>query len=215
MSQLLLPFKGAVKDRMSVIAPLVKGRKTLDLGVVDSRRQRDSTDVRLAKKSATSLHTALRKLNDQVVGVDIDRQGIEILLKANFKVRVADVVTMNLGEKFETIVAGDIIEHLSNNGQFLENMARHLNDDGTLIITTPNPFHIKQVWKIWHYNRPQVHEDHTCWFCPLTLSNLCDRSGLRVTSIYWIQKPGQWLRTGPKYLRSYFSNSFMLLATLK
>lgn len=197
---------------MEVIGPLVKGRKTLDLGVVDSRSQKDAVAVRLTVKAATSLHAAIREINADVLGVDIDSKGIELLSGLNFKVQVADVMTMQLGEKFETIIAGDIIEHLDNAGQFLCNLAEHLTDDGILLIKTPNPFYIKQTWKIWRYNQPQVHEEHICWFCPRTLSNLCSRCGFNVTAIHWIHRPGQWFRTWPKYLRNHFSNSFMLLA---
>jgi len=212
MSELSLPFKHSVKDRMEVIGPLVTGSKTLDLGVVDSRTQKDATAARLTVKGATSLHAAIREFNDDVLGVDIDSESIDILSGLDYKVKVADVITMQLGEKFETIIAGDIIEHLDNAGQFLCNLAEYLTDEGVLVITTPNPFYIKQTWKIWRYNRPQVHEAHTCWFCPGTLTNLCSRCGLKVTAIHWIRRPGQWIRTWPKHLRDYFSNSFMLLA---
>jgi len=208
-----LPFNGVIKDRMKVIDPLVRNQKTLDLGVVDSRRQKYASGDRYETKTATSLHNAIHTLNSQVLGIDIDEAGVNLLSESGFNVQVNDVMTMDLGYRYDTIIAGDIIEHLPNPGAFLSNMVRHLEPNGTLVITTPNPFYVKQAWKIWRYNRPQVHEEHTCWFCPTTLTNLCHMSGLRVTSIYWIQKRGQWIRTGPQHLRDHFSASFMLLAS--
>ena len=135
MSESALPFKDSVANRMDVIAPLVRGRKTLDLGVVDSRTQKDDTAARLTVKGATSLHAAIREINPEVLGVDVDREGIDILSGQDFNVRVADVLTMQLGEEFETIIAGDIIEHLDNAGLFLRNVAEHITGDGVLLIS--------------------------------------------------------------------------------
>jgi SAM-dependent methyltransferase len=166
-----LTFNGSVNDRLEVINPLVKSGKILDLGVVDSRRMRHETSERLEAK-ANLLFRQICKINPKTLGVDIDDAGIDILREEGYHVRTANVMTMNLGEQFDVIVAGEIIEHLDNPGQFLQNMRRHLRENGTLVISTPNPFYIKQFWKIWRYNRPQVHEEHTCWFDPLTLSYL-------------------------------------------
>lgn len=105
----------------------------MDLGVVDSRTQKDDTAARLTVKGATSLHAAIREINPEVLGVDVDREGIDILSGQDFNVRVADVLTMQLGEEFETIIAGDIIEHLDNAGLFLRNVAEHLTGDGVLL----------------------------------------------------------------------------------
>ena len=207
-----LPIKGSIRDRMEIISPLVRQGKILDLGIVDSRRQKHSSDDRHESKTATSLHAAIKALNSDLLGVDIDEEGVGLLQEAGYNVKAADVITMDLPDKYDTIMAGDIIEHLPNPGAFLANMAQHLSKDGNLIITTPNPFFVKQAWKIWRYNRPQVHEEHTCWFCPITLSNLCTMSGLKVREIYWIRKPGQWIRTGPQYIRNHFSSSFLLVA---
>ena len=137
------------------------------------------------------------------------------MVENGFNAKTADVITMDLGEQFDCIVGGEIIEHLPNPGHFLSNMRKHLKDGGTLIITTPNPFYIKQTWKIWRYNRPSVHEEHTCWFDPITLCNLCAMSGLEVIDIYWVRsRKRQFLKVWPSLLRNYFSHSFMILAKI-
>lgn len=201
-----------IEARMEIIAPLVRGRKTLDLGVVDSRRCRQGTAQRL-EKFPGFLFRRICEINPDAVGVDIDEEGVGILRKQGFCVRVADAATMDLGERYETIVAGEIIEHMVDPGQFLRNMARHLVSDGTLVITTPNPFHSAQVWKIWRYRKPSVHEEHTCWFDPITLRHLCRRCGLEPYAVYWMRSSSRGLlKTWPQLFRSYFSHSFMLLA---
>lgn len=206
-----LTFNGFVNDRLEVINPLIENGKVLDLGVVDSRRMRRKTSERLEAK-ANLLFRQICKINPKTLGVDIDDEGVQILRQEGYNVTTANVMTMNLGEQFDVIVAGEIIEHLDNPGQFLQNMHRHLRKNGTLVISTPNPFYIKQFWKIWRYNRPQVHEEHTCWFDPLTLSYLCHLSGLNPYAIYWIKSRKQRFKTWPQWFRSYFSHSFIILA---
>jgi hypothetical protein len=87
---------------------------------------------------------------------------------------------------------------------------RHLEDDGTFLITTPNPFNINQVWKILKYNQIKVHGEHTCWICPTVLKQLLERYGLRMKHLYWIRDPGWYL---PKFwlslLRPYWTASFL------
>ena len=153
------------------------------------------------------------EINSDTLGVDVDEEGVNILQEQGFRAKTADVITMDLGEQFDTIIAGEIIEHLVNPGQFLCNMRKHLTPDGTLVITTPNPFYCRQSWKIWRYKKPMVHEEHTCWFDPITLEHLCSLCGLELYETYWIQSgKGQCLKTWPQLFRNYFSHSFMILA---
>lgn len=208
-----LKIERTIRDRMEIIAPLVRGRKTLDLGVVDSRRGRQETAERLERKSASLLFRQVCEVNRDTVGVDIDEEGIDILRQQGYNARTADVMTMDLGERYDVIIAGELIEHLANPGQFLRNIARHLAPEGTLVITTPNPFYAGQAWKIWRYGKPAVHEEHVCWFDPITLWRLCCESQLDPYAVHWIRTVGRnALKTWPQLFRRYFARSFLLLA---
>ncbi len=208
-----LKIERTIKDRMELLAPLVRGHKTLDLGIVDSRRGRQETAQRLEEKSASLLFRRICEINPDTVGIDIDERGVAILRQQGFHARTADAMTMDLGERYDVIVAGELIEHLANPGLFLCNMARHLAPGGTLVITTPNPFYFGHVWKIWRYGRPRVHEEHVCWFDPMTLCRLCGGSGLDPYAVHWIRPAGMSvLKTWPQFFRGYFAQSFLLLA---
>ena len=50
-----------------------------------------------------------------------------------------DALTMRLDTKYEVVVSGDIIEHISDFSSLLETIKYHMEDDGVCIITTPNP----------------------------------------------------------------------------
>lgn len=213
MADHYIPTK-IIKDRFDVIKQFVEGRSVLDLGVVSSRPVKGSARDRICR-SPELLFRRISELNPNTVGIDIDAEGIEVLREMGYNVRCVDVETMNLQKQFDVIIAGELIEHIENPGQFLRNMKRHLSRDGVLFLSTPNPFYAKQIWKIWRYSKPRVHENHTCWFDPITLSHLLWRTGLEPFDGYWVQPKSDLLKTWRRLLRNYFSNSFMILARVR
>jgi SAM-dependent methyltransferase len=208
-----IPTK-TVRDRFDIIRQFIDGRSVLDLGVVDSRPAKGPACQRI-RRSPELLFRKIAEANPDTIGVDIDAEGVQALREMGYSAQCADVQTMNLRKQFDIIIAGELIEHLENPGQFLRNMARHLNKDGVLFLTTPNPFYARQTWKIWRYLRPQVQEGHTCWFDPLTLSRLLQRCGFEPFDGYWIQPRLELLKAWRRLLRKYFSHSFMLLARVQ
>ncbi len=204
-------YAQTIADRFPVIESYCRTGSILDLGCVDSRPARHSAQERIEHKP-NLLFRRMVEANVDTLGIDIDADGIAALNQLGYKAQVADVETMDLCRQFDTIIAGEIIEHLENPGIFLRNMRRHLRPAGTLIVSTPNPFYQGQVWKIWRYGQPAVHEDHTNWQDPTTLHALLKRTGFEVIDGYWIQPPRTLLKTWKRMLRPYFAHGFLTLA---
>ncbi|MBT4868247.1 MAG: class I SAM-dependent methyltransferase [Planctomycetaceae bacterium] len=200
-----------IGDRFPIIRPFVVGNDVLDLGCVDAHPAREDSDVRLERKPDV-LFRRVAEANPSTVGVDIDQDGVTVLTGMGYNVQCADVETMNLERQFDTIVAGEIIEHLENPGLFLRNMLRHLKPDGTIIVSTPNPFYTGQTWKIWRHGLPAVHDEHVNWQDPVTLEQLFSRTGYETVAGYWVQPESKLLKTWKRLLRPYFAHSFMLIA---
>lgn len=208
-------FTQTLRDRFPIIAQYAQnGKAVMDLGCVDSRPARHDAAARIEYK-ANLLHKRIAQINKDVLGVDIDPQGANVLNGQGYNVIVANVETMDLGKKFDTIIAGEIIEHLENPGLFLRNMRRHLKDEGVIIISTPNPFYAGSAWKIWRYGKPAVHEDHMGWQDPTTLAQLLRRTGFEPFDGYWIQPTLNFFKTWKRLMRPYFSHTFMCLARPK
>lgn len=206
-----------IKDRFAAIEPYVRGKAVLDVGCVDAR-----PDGRRKYKS-TGLHIFLNERARELMGVDCDSEGIQSMKEDGYNCAYADAETMNLERKFDCIVAGEVIEHLSNPGFFLENMRRHLADGGFLILTTPNAFGIVNFYRILTKNAVKVHGGHTCWYDQVTITQLLLRHCFSVKEAFFSNKR-KWYKKRyfyklkyqiPKLLsgiRPYFSGTLVVVA---
>src|SRR5215469_7747818 len=123
------------KERIeNFIAALVSGKKVLDVGCVDHYAKRET--------QPTWLHRHLRDSASSIVGLDILEDEVRQLAGKGYRVVCADALTVDLADRFDVIVAGELIEHVDNPGGLIANLARHLKPDGMLVITTPNPFYV-------------------------------------------------------------------------
>jgi cyclopropane fatty-acyl-phospholipid synthase-like methyltransferase len=118
-----------------------------------------------------------------VVGIDISRENVESLRKAGFtNLYVQSAESFELQDKFDTVIAGELIEHLANPGMFLQQAQRHLNDGGAVVLTTPNPFSVAYfLYAFLKFPRTCQNFEHTCWFCPRTMAELAKRAGFKVS----------------------------------
>jgi hypothetical protein len=82
----------------------------------------------------------------------------------------------------QIILAGEVIEHIENPGDFLENLCA-LGEIGTeILITTPNAQSIKSSLRAACGTEVQ-HPDHVVLFSTCTLTVLLERSGWKVEKI--------------------------------
>ena len=140
-------------------------------------------------QSGALLHASLRRVARSLTGVDLEERAIQCLREAGFAdCIVGDAEQLELGTCFECIVAGDVLEHVSNAGAVIAALARHLTPDGNLVIAVPSALSIGSVRAL--LNRSEnVHRDHTAYYSPKTLSSLCSRYGFVPTSLVFTVQP--------------------------
>lgn len=135
------------------------------------------------------LFTKLNAHADHVIGVDIVEEGIEELNRLGYEAYVEDAQEMNLNQKFDKIVAGEVIEHIENPGRFLKRCQEHLKPSGKIIITTPNPRRLQMLlWFLFNEDQPG-NPEHTMWFDWFVMEELASRVGLELDS-YSSYAPG-------------------------
>lgn len=133
-------------------------------------------------------HLLLKERSDDVYGLDIAFDETKLSEKERyFKMSAEDFV---LPMQFDVIFAGDLIEHLSNPGLFLEAAKRHLKPGGRLIITTPNAFNLFVIAGKIMNPEPVVNPDHTCYFNSKTIKTLLDKNGWKIDQLAYMYTLG-------------------------
>jgi 2-polyprenyl-3-methyl-5-hydroxy-6-metoxy-1,4-benzoquinol methylase len=160
--------------RTDEIVDLVQGPAVLDVGCAGHHVQ---------PGHPTWLHGKLRE-RFRVTGIDVSATNVELMHKLGFDdIHVGVAETFNLDRKFDTIVAGEVVEHMSNVGQFFANAREHLAPGGRIVLSTPYVFSLMYAfYAAKHYPKTCENQEHTCWFCLSTLRELSRREGLEIES---------------------------------
>jgi SAM-dependent methyltransferase len=171
-----------VVQRVEFIKTICDGRKVLHLGCTNYPYTQDSIDNNML------LHLELAKSAKQLVGFDFDAEGLEILTRAGvgdlYQADAEALESVPLKETFDVIVAGEMIEHLSNPGKFLNGIQRFMDPKTDLVLTTVNAYCALRflIYGLRGKGGEQepVHPDHVAYYSYRTLSLILDRSGLRM-----------------------------------
>ena len=89
-----------VKDNFQTIEPFIKNKCVLDIGCVDARPDGKK------KYQSSGLHIFLKEHASELLGMDIDEDGIKQMKEDGYHVVAANAETMHLGRQFDCIVAG-------------------------------------------------------------------------------------------------------------
>lgn len=146
-----------VVDRETFILWHCKGKRVLNLGCASGQ-----------------LHDRIRKCTATLIGLDKSEPADFIcdLDQHDSPIPQCDV---------ELIVAGEILEHLSNPGNALSIIRSY---QCQCLITVPNAFSIAgQSWLRRGYE--QVNSDHVSWYSYHTLKTLVERYGFTVVEFHW------------------------------
>lgn len=172
------------KSKAQWITDVVEGKNVLDLGCV-------CHDLEQARRPEW-LHRVITNAARSVVGVDYLKHEVEILKAMGYDVVCANVENMRLGETFDVIVAGDLIEHLSNYGLFMQTLTTHLAPGGQILISTPNPVNLLRFCAVLLRGCAGANPEHTCWFTAKVLDQLARRYGFEVARIGYVDDSYQY-----------------------
>lgn len=178
----------ATVDKHAWIVGQCSGKDVLDVGCADHAAT-FATDA-----SLPWLHRDIKAVANSVLGVDILPETVQELRSLGFNVVQADVETLDLGQTFDVIVAGDLIEHLGRPASFLERARSHLAPSGRLVLTTPNPFSIEQSLMGLVRRTTMVNQEHLSWFDPQTLWALAEHCRYDVVEFAWLETRFQYFR---------------------
>lgn len=173
-------------DRISYIASLCKDKEVLNIGCADVTR------LHYAIETHSHLHLRLAKVSRRLIGVDISKDALEELAQYVDPSTLVCHDAENLEDlthlgRFDVIVCGEIIEHLTCFGSMLEGARHLLKDGGLLIVTTPNALALKFALHAIFRGVDISSDYHTCLFSPKTLTQTLIRHGFRNVTLAWSQ----------------------------
>jgi 2-polyprenyl-3-methyl-5-hydroxy-6-metoxy-1,4-benzoquinol methylase len=101
----------------------------------------------------------LARLGARVTALDIDSKDVATLsarardlrLDRNLTARVEDAFTFRHDSRYDVVIASEVMEHVLDPDALLDNMVRHLEPGGLVIVTTPNGY---GPWELSNYMRP-------------------------------------------------------------
>jgi 2-polyprenyl-3-methyl-5-hydroxy-6-metoxy-1,4-benzoquinol methylase len=171
-----------VADRLDYVLEACREKRVLHVGCADA----PLTEDKLAQ--GLLLHALIESVAARQHGIDISEEGLRVLQEGGFsRVALADIAAVARGDVFpgleiDVIVAGELIEHLSNPGDFLEAAARLMdrNPGCRLLITTPNAMGAYRFAFAVLTGREWVNPDHTSYYSRTTLAQLLGRYGFDV-----------------------------------
>jgi len=168
-------------SRAQLIADYCKDKTVLDLGCV--------SHVIGNTQRANWIHDRIKEVAKKLVGIDYLADEVSQLNASGYSILCADVTKpFPLPEKFDVIVVGNLIEHLTNFEGLFDNIDRWLNEDGVILISTANPFYIEQYFYSAFKNNILINPEHTCWIDPVALDQLAGRFQFVTRKVYWIKE---------------------------
>lgn len=178
-----------VEDRTEFLKQLVAEHQVVaHLGCTDS----PYTDVRL--RNGDLLHARLCP-GQELVGFDIDGPGLD-RVRAAFpgqRLVLADIAVSVPEEhrgKYDLVVAGEVLEHVPNPGNFLRGCRELLTPSGELCVTVPNACSPKIALRA-ALGYEAVHPDHHTYYGPRTIRRTLAAADFELLSLAtYLAQPG-------------------------
>lgn len=165
-----------------ILRHISQSDSVLDVGCV--KHSLEDLDWR-DPKPGEWLHAEIRQNAGSVLGIDLVEEEVAKMSAEGFNVEVANAESFQLEDEFDIIVAGELIEHLSNPGKFLSNCYEHLSEDGIVIITTPNPRRLQHLYWYLSGNESRINTEHTMWFDNQVFGELVSRHNFRIRQFHY------------------------------
>lgn len=177
-------LKKDVVFRVDEILKYCKNKSVLHLGYV----QHSHLYEELIRRGDW-VHGSIASVTGKLTGLDYLKEDVDVIKRLyGYEGFYADAMNLDaceLKEKFDVIVCGELIEHLTNPGLMLEGLKRFMGPDSLLIITTPNAWGKEYIRYIRQGKEDQkwINPEHVCWYTKYTLENTLVRHGFQPVSV--------------------------------
>jgi 2-polyprenyl-3-methyl-5-hydroxy-6-metoxy-1,4-benzoquinol methylase len=160
-------------------------------------------------------HEQLKQVAASITGIDIDAQSCELYNSLGYAFVCMDATSAShLGQRFDFVYCGDIIEHVNDPVALMAFIERHLKPGGQCVISTPNPYFkgFRQLCKTRNEFFYTPNLQHISWIVPANVMEMLRRSqNLRLTDIYVPQSAIDAMAQQQGTLEEYFHEYIYVL----
>lgn len=155
-------------NRVDYLLDICSGKRVLHVGFSDYPYTQQKI------KSGNLLHLELKKVTKDLLGLDNDKASLDLYrsITSDTQVIEGDIMNGQLGDSlprnFEIVLLGEILEHLKNPHQAVENLHNNFSAGTILVVTTPNYSSLGYFSAALH-NTEMIHPDHYWYFSPITV----------------------------------------------
>jgi len=177
-------------SRLEMLLDFCRGQEVLDIGAGEH-------DVAFFSEEGWE-HGRIARVAKRAVAVEIMPELCEHYRAKGFDFRCADATSdVDLGERFDRVFIGDVIEHVNDPVALLSFAKRHLKPDGRVLVTTPNPFapRFRRHRAERRTRYVMANLEHTRWVSISNMHEIVWRAGLELAALRWplLKKPKQGL----------------------
>jgi SAM-dependent methyltransferase len=121
--------------------------------------------------------------NPELYGLDLNKADLPTNYLGFMQGNLTKVIEQN--EKYDAIIAGEILEHLEDPIFFLKQSKSCLKEEGLLILSTPNPHSIIEILLTLFLNKRFYYtQDHIMLFPQRWLIRMLERAGFTDIKLY-------------------------------
>jgi len=164
-------------ETLKFFVDVSQGKAVLDVGVCEHTKDYMS--------NSNWKHAHISKAASRCLGIDILEDLVASLASKGFNVKCVDALSdVDIGERFDRVICGDVIEHVDNPVKLLKFLGRHLTPGGKIFVSTPNPYCLRVLREVFFKGTMVVNFDHITWQNPCTMNEVAARAGLQLTAYY-------------------------------
>ena len=149
-------------NKWDLIKRYVENKTVLDIGAVGNQLTKNKIGFKIMARAK------------KYTGIDTQKSENKNIVQMNAE-------KLNLRKKYDVILALDIIEHLSNPGEFLKRCKTHLRKKGVLLITTPNSLALTYQIE----GRFYLNKEHVNIYQEKTIKELLRRAGFTSKVVHY------------------------------
>ena len=166
-------------DRVAFLRSMARGKRVIHAGFCGTEGYPHRSE-----SLGGWLHGQLAAEASELIGVDINRRGVEAAVHHGYEAVAADVrdkeaLSALRLDPADVVIAGELIEHLDDPGSFLDGAHVLVKPEGHLVLTTPNAHALRHTIATLA-GIETINPDHVALYSWYTLTNLVQRHGWTV-----------------------------------